>query len=159
MLLCLFIHPEIAPGADSSRQANSRQIARASDRRPRGTGGGGKPVAARTAGAAPSCSWRGKAGGFSEWRAPSSSIPTHRSRPQGAVFGGRDAETLQHHRHGVACWQSIPPAGAWQAPGAPGSVGSSPRNRAPAQAAHKSSAVCVSLGSDLGGAEINGLSV
>lgn len=37
MLLCLFIHPAIAPGADSSRQANNRQIAHTSDQRPRGT--------------------------------------------------------------------------------------------------------------------------
>lgn len=37
MLLCLFIHPVIAPGAESSRQANGRQIARTSDQRPRGT--------------------------------------------------------------------------------------------------------------------------
>jgi len=102
----------------------------------------------------PAVSWQGKL--FPEAEPGQPAAP---AAARAALLGGRQQKPRRCHLRGAACWHSVAPASAWQAPTMLGNSYSSPGKGAWAQAGHKSPAACVSLGSDLARAEINGLSV
>lgn len=67
----------------------------------------------------------------------------HRQQPERPFLGGRQQKRRWCHLWGAACWHTVPPASAWQAPAVPGDSGSSPgKGHGPRLAINHSPRVC-----------------